>query len=106
MNREELLKKSRKDMSKEEYEQVKNYGQRLGTIIFLSLTAIIVVFNLFMGKDSYEVQGLFWAFFASLCYSKYYTYRRKATLVALVASVIASASYLSLHVMKLCNLHF
>ncbi len=104
MDREEILRKSKKEMCKEEYKQVRNLGQELGTVVFACLAGFLIILDFSMGKSSNEVQGLFWAFFASVAYSKYHTYKRKTTLVALVSSVIAAIFFLSMHIMSLYNI--
>ncbi len=106
MNREEVLRKSKKDMWKEEYRQVRYSGQELGAVVFTCLAGFLIILDFFMGKISYEVQGLFFAFFASLCYSKYRTYQTKTYLVLLIASALGSIVFIGLYIMNLYKINF
>ncbi len=106
MDREAILRKSKKNMYKEEYKQVKSSGQELGTIVFACLAGIIMILDFFVGKTSYSVQCLFWGYFGSVMYAKYKTYKRTSTLIGLIASIIATVGLLLLYIMKLYNVNF
>ncbi len=106
MDREEILRRSKENMCIEEYKQVKNSGQELGTTVFIILASLIAVSGTVMGKPSYAVQTLFWGYFGSIAYVKYKAYQTKTILISLIACIIASSGFLLLYMMKLFNINF
>ncbi len=104
MNKEQILAKSRQEMPKEEYKQVRAKGEHIGSIIFVIMCVILIGFNFFTNQAIREVETLFWAFFAGLVYSKYRTYKSKLTLIAFICSILASLGFLAQHVISVLNL--
>ncbi len=106
MNKDIVLQKARKDMAKEEYQQVEFKGLKLGYLIFVIAYAFLVLFNFSQGKEIYQISALFWIMFATQSYSKYITYRRKSILVGLVASSFCAVVFLIDYVITTLGLSF
>ncbi len=104
MDKNKILEKSRKEMPKEEYEQVKSKGINIGYYIFSALFIFLIIFDFVNGKDIYEIMTLFWGLFAGLAYSKYKTYKHKSTLIGFVCSIIACLGFLANYVIHVLEL--
>lgn len=96
MDREEILQKSRQENADEGFQHAEDTGRKIGFLAFAVVFILIVLFNLFYGKDNYAPFAMFWAFTAAEAYPKYKFTQNKAYLITAVCGAIASlASLLS-----------
>ena len=96
MDREEILQKSRQENADEGFQHAEDTGRKIGFLAFAVVFILIVLFNLFHGKDNYAPFAMFWAFTAAEAYPKYKFTQNKAYLITAVCGAIASlASLLS-----------
>ncbi len=104
MNKEDVLNSCKHDMAKEEYNHVLAKGNKIGSIVFMLLVVFLIVFDIATDSPIYEVETLFWAFFAGILYSKYRTYKRKTILIGFISSIIACLAFLAQHIIHVLNL--
>ena len=71
MDKDRILEQVRTENIDEGVEHIKNKGLGIGYKIFLALSIIIIIFNLFTGQKTYSVQSLFWGFIAAENHSLY-----------------------------------
>lgn len=88
--KEEILKKSRNSKQDEGIEFVENKGRRIGFSAFCITFIFIVLFNSFIGEQSYEVYSLFWGFIAAEAIPKYKFTNKKIYLFIAVCGSIAT----------------
>lgn len=94
MNKEEILKKSRKERNDEGLLEAENNGRKLGYMVFSLVFIFILTINFLNGKSSYAPMAMFWAFLAAEAYPKFKFTKQKVYLVSTFAGSIASVLYL------------
>ncbi len=98
MNKEKILEKGKKEMAREEQEQVILFGTRLGSIVFASLAGVYVLLDFQWGKHfSFDVFSLVLVQSACMDFSKYYIYRKKLHLVKCIANIIGVILCILIH---------
>lgn len=94
MNREEILETSRQEYAikrtDEGQVEFKNRANQTGISAFTLAAVAIVIFNLYHGKDSWEIIGLLQIVYATENYAKYLYTREKQDLILLVLYVIVA----------------
>ena len=94
MDKEKILEKARNEKTDEGFDNAKNKGLSFGYKIFLVLNIGLIIFNLFMGQNSYALMSLFWGFVGAEAYSRYKFSKEKVELISLIASSIACVGFL------------
>ncbi|WP_313757407.1 DUF6442 family protein [Tissierella sp.] len=95
MNNDEILKRSRQQKQDEGMEHTENNGRKLGFIAFCCVFLFEVIFNSFLGEQSYAIFALFWTFIAAEAIPKYRFTQKKACLITIIAGFIAAAASLA-----------
>ncbi|AYE33911.1 DUF6442 family protein [Clostridium septicum] len=90
MNKEEILSKSRQENKDEGVEFIENEGRKVGYNVFCIVFIFIVVFNSFIGEQSYAVFALFSVFMAGESIPKYKLTHKKIDLIIMIVSAIAA----------------
>ncbi len=98
MNKEEILAKSRESMKKEEEAHVDNSAKVFGFKMLTIFIAVLVVFNLFTGRTSYDLISLTFASVSAQYYFRYKAYEKKNDKISYIASLIASICFLINHI--------
>lgn len=94
MNKEEILKKSRKERNDEGLLEAENKGRKLGYIAFSLVCFFILTVDFLNGKSSYAPMAMFWAFLAAESYPKFKFTKQKECLVLTFAGSISCVYYL------------
>lgn len=88
MNKEEILKKAQEEKEDEGVEEVRAKGLTIGYKIFAGICIFLILFNLFNGLNTYDVNTLIFAFLAAEFYSRYkFTGEKKNKMVMILASI-------------------
>lgn len=94
MNKEEILKKSRKSKEDEGVEFIENKGFIFGFAIFIIIASLIVVFNEVVGLESYDIFALIFASGSAESITKYKFTHKKRYAISTIFSVILCISCL------------
>ena len=95
MNKDEILKKSRQQKKDEGVEYTENNGRKFGFSAFCCVFIFEVIFNSFLGEQSYAIFALFWTFIAAEAIAKYRFTRKKAYLITIIAGFVAAIASLA-----------
>lgn len=98
MDKEKILEKARNEKVDEGIENAKNKGLSFGYKVFIFLNIILIIFNLFMGQNSYDLMSLFWGFVGAEAYSRYKFSKEKVELISLIGSLMACAGFLACYI--------
>lgn len=102
MKREDILDMSRKSNKDEGIEYTENQGRRVGFLVFISIFAVLVIFNFIWGeKDTfYAMNALLWALLTGEYYGKYLFDKSKwylfGTFAAGAASILSVIAYIKI----------
>lgn len=88
--KEEILRKSRNSNKDEGMEFAENKGRKIGFTALSVIFVFIIFFNVFLGKKSYEVAALYWAYIAFESIPKYKFTHEKTYLITAIFGIIAS----------------
>ena len=95
MDKDEILKKSRQQKNDEGMEYTENSGRKLGFTAFCFVSIFLVIFNSFIGEQSYAIFALFWTFIAAESIPKYRFTHKKVYLITIIAGFVAAAGSLA-----------
>lgn len=98
MDKDKILEHVRTENIDEGVEYTKNKGLGIGYKIFLSLSIIIIIFNLFTDQKSYSVQSLFWGFIAAENHSLYKFSKDKSNKFVAISAGIACVIFFINHI--------
>ncbi|MCC0632493.1 hypothetical protein KGF45_13755 [Clostridioides sp. ZZV14-6154] len=88
MNKEEILKKSRQSNNDEGIKYIQNKGRSVGYFVFCCIYVFIILFNAYVGQESYAASSLFWAFLAAETISKYpFTHKKSYIIVGIIGTI-------------------
>ena len=99
MDKDRILEQVRTENIDEGVEHIKNKGLGIGYMIFLALSIIIMIFNLFTGQKTYSVQSLFWGFIAAENHSLYRFSGDKSNKFGAICAGIACVVFLIGHIL-------
>lgn len=89
MDKEEILRKSRKSKTDEGIEFIQNKGIEFGFAIFIFVAFFMMIFNKFTGRESFDIFTLIFVFSSTETFSKYKFTRKKKYAVYTILNSIA-----------------
>ena len=98
MDKERILEQVRNENNEEEKLYVRNKGLDIGYKIFLALSIVIIIFNLFTSQKSFSVQSLFWGFIAAENYSQFKFFGEKTNKLTAIFAGFTCIVFLINHI--------
>lgn len=99
MNKEKILEKIKEEKD-EGIKHFKRVGLDLGYRVYILISFIILIFNMYLKKNTNDILSLLMAFIATDGYSRYKFSKNKRHLITITVASIACISYLTLYIIK------
>lgn len=99
MDKETILAQAQKTQEDEGVTFAKHKGLANGYKIFALLSGIVIIFNLFIGQNSYAVMSLFWCFIATEAYASFQFTGEKKYRVTYLSAGIACVLFFVNHIL-------
>ena len=95
MDKKEILEKNKKLMQEDEGKvYTDNRARSLGVTVMIGLIAVLIIYNLFKGLESNNLQAILWTFIGMEAFYKYRFAQDKKFLLTCVCGLIAAVCFL------------
>lgn len=88
MNKNEILEKSRRANIDESEIFAMNKGRKLGILVMMAMSIILIVFNLVKGENNSAIFALFWTYLGFEGYGRYKFTKNKIELIGAILEII------------------
>ena len=101
MTRDEILTRNKASNPKDEGKAyVEDKARRYGEIGLCIVFALLIIYNFFKGKSTYDLLAIFWGYLGMNYIYKYKANKTKGSLVTAICGIVAAVCFLLVYVLQ------